>query len=131
MSQGFLADTVVQVHPTLACNLRCAHCYSSSGPGPGRRALPAEPLLAALTELRGEGYRVLSISGGEPFVYRGLRTLVVGAAAAGYRVNLVTNGTLLTDERLAPVASSLSLVAVSLDGGRTAHNRLRCSATAY
>lgn len=23
---------ILQIHPTLRCNLRCEHCYSSSGP---------------------------------------------------------------------------------------------------
>jgi MoaA/NifB/PqqE/SkfB family radical SAM enzyme len=131
MAPPLIPDTVVHLHPTLACNLRCGHCYSSSGPGPGRTGLPADRLLAALAILRGEGYRIVSISGGEPFAYRGLDDLVVGAAGQGYRVNLVTNGTLLRDDRLARLASSLSFVAVSIDGSEAHHNRLRGSPTAF
>src|SRR4051794_11066658 len=130
MAAGFLPDTVVQVHPTLACNLRCGHCYSDSGPGAGR-GLPVTSLLTALRRLRGEEYRVLSVSGGEPFVYPDLRRLVEGAVDLGYRVNLVTNGVLVTPRRLAPIASSLSFVAVSLDGDEERHNALRASPTAF
>lgn len=124
MSSGFLPQRVIQVHPTVACNLRCRHCYSNSGPGAGT-GLPADRLLTALRALHAEGYDVLSISGGEPLAYRQLDRLVVGAAAAGYRVNLVTNGTLLTDLRLERIAEHLALVAVSLDGDEGTHNWFR------
>jgi MoaA/NifB/PqqE/SkfB family radical SAM enzyme len=88
-------------------------------------------LLAALDALRGEEYRVVSISGGEPFAYRSLPELVHGARDLGYRVNLVTNGTLLRAGRLERLARSLSLVAVSLDGNEQHHNRVRGSGSAF
>jgi hypothetical protein len=131
MASGFLPQAVIQLHPTLACNLRCGHCYSRSGPGASRGGIPAATFLAALVPLRAEGYDVISISGGEPFAYRGLDELVLGAAATGWRVHLVTNGTLITPRRIERIAPHLSAVAVSLDGDEGAHNELRASPTAF
>jgi hypothetical protein len=81
--------------------------------------------------LRGEGYETVSLSGGEPFLYRELAALVDGLAAVGYGINVVTNATVLTSRRLAPVAQHLSFVAVSLDGARANHDRIRCRAGAF
>lgn len=130
MANGLLTQGVVQLHPTLACNLRCAHCYSSSGPGAGH-GIPVATLLRALAPLQREGYEVVSISGGEPFAYRRLDQLVRGAAESGWKVHLITNGTLVDARRLAPVAPYLSAVAVSLDGGEARHNQVRGTRRAF
>jgi len=59
---------IVQVHPSLQCNLRCRHCYSVSGPEQ-RGALPVETVLDCLEDCAALGYGVLAASGGEPFLY--------------------------------------------------------------
>lgn len=124
MRSGFLPSRVVHLHPTRACNLACLHCYSDSSPR-ARMSLDADLVLDALRELRREGYEVLSLSGGEPLVYRQLGRLVRGASGLGYRVHLVTNGLLLTRSRLAELREYVGLVAVSLDGAEAVHNRVR------
>ena len=121
---AFLPARVVHVHPTRACNLACIHCYSESSPNV-RASLDVQVLLEILELLRLEGYEVLSISGGEPFMYKGLARLVEAASALGYRVHIVTNGMLLTPRRLAAVKAYVSLIAVSLDGDETVHNVVR------
>lgn len=85
--------------------------------------MPALP--EALEVLRDEGFGVVSLSGGEPFLYRGLGSLLDGVAALGYSVNVVTNATVLTARRLSEVAHHLAFVAVSLDGVRDRHDRIR------
>lgn len=130
MRSGFLPARVVHVHPTRACNLACLHCYSDSSPRI-RSSLDVESLLAALRLLRAEGYEVLSVSGGEPLVYRGLARLIQGAFALGYRVHIVTNGILLTRQRLAALKDYVALIAVSLDGNEAVHNLVRSRADAF
>ena len=124
MRSGFLPARVVHVHPTRTCNLACAHCYSASSPS-NTGALDPGSLLEALEVLRSEGYEVLSVSGGEPLVYRGLTSLLRGAAELGYRNHLVTNGLLLTRARLKSLGDTVHLVAVSFDGARESHTRVR------
>jgi hypothetical protein len=58
-------------------------------------------------------------------MYRELGLLLEGAAEMGYRINAVTNATVLTARRLAAIAAHLSFVAVSLDGTRDRHDHLR------
>lgn len=81
--------------------------------------------LGALAVLRDEGYEVVSLSGGEPFLYRQLGALLEGAVELGFAINAVTNATVLTAQRLAPIADHLAFVAVSLDGTRDRHDHLR------
>ena len=124
MRSGFLPARVVHVHPTRACNLACVHCYSDSSPDV-RESLDAARILDALALLRAEGYEVVSISGGEPLVYRPLVQLAAGASALGFRVHMITNGILLSEERLAALAPYLFLMGVSLDGAEGVHNAVR------
>lgn len=124
MRSGFLPARVVHLHPTRACNLACAHCYSDSSPQ-ARETLAPEVIIEALGRLRDEGYEIVSISGGEPLVYRPLDEIVAAAAGLGFRVHLITNGILLTRERLARLAPYCYLIGVSLDGAEETHNAVR------
>lgn len=130
MRSGFLPARVVHVHPTRACNLSCGHCYSSSSPA-ARGELDVESLVGGLARLRQEGYEVVSVSGGEPLVYRPLPRLVAAAAGMGYRVHMITNGILLDRRRISALAEHVGLFGVSLDGAEETHNRVRGRSDAY
>lgn len=124
------AINVIQVHPTRRCNLRCRHCYSTSGPEYSS-ALPAAPIVEFLREARTEGFNAMGVSGGEPFTYGELSSLLEGAKAAGYATSVTTNGLLLDAKRLGRVAPHLDLLAISLDGVPASHNRMRARADAF
>lgn len=130
MRSGFLPVRVVHVHPTRTCNLACAHCYSASSPSE-RGALGVRVLVDALARLRDEGYETVSISGGEPLVYRALDHLAEAARDQGYGVHLITNGVLLTEERLRTLRPHVDLIGVSLDGREATHNAVRGRADAF
>lgn len=121
---------ILQLHPTRRCNLRCLHCYSDSGPE-ATDALPEAVAVRAVHDAAELGYTVLSVSGGEPFLYRPLRTLLETAKAAGMRTQVITNGLPLSAPMLASVADVLDLLAVSIDGTPAAHDRMRNSAGAF
>jgi len=121
---------VLQIHPTRHCNLQCLHCYSLSGPRQ-REALSVDLLCAAIDDARLEAYDAVSVSGGEPLMYRGLVDVLAHARGRGMFTAITTNGMLLTDravERLAPV---VDLVAVSIDGTVESHDRMRAKAGAF
>ncbi len=121
---------VVQVHPTTRCNLRCHHCYSSSGPQ-ARDILPAGLLGAALHDAAHEGYNAVGISGGEPLMYAGLEELLLAARSAGLVTTVTTNGVLLDEARVQVLAPLVDFFAVSVDGVAASHNRMRASARAF
>jgi MoaA/NifB/PqqE/SkfB family radical SAM enzyme len=124
------AINVVQIHPTLRCNLRCQHCYSGSGPELGGGLRP-EALERLLPELAAEGFNAISVSGGEPLMYEPLPRVLKVASQLGFITSLTTNGLLLTERRLGEIAPYLQLLAVSVDGEPESHNRLRALPTAF
>lgn len=129
LRSGFLPDRIIHLHPTRLCNLTCVHCYSQSSPLQ-RAALDPRELCAALQVLRAEGYEVVSLSGGEPLVYRDLRVVVDRAREMGFRVTMITNG-LLAGGSNAPALAKLDGVAVSFDGLAPTHDEIRARAGAF
>jgi Fe-coproporphyrin III synthase len=126
---GFLPDRIIHLHPTRLCNLACLHCYSESGPDQ-RGALDPASVSSALEVLRAEGYRVVSLSGGEPLVYRDLGDVVRSAKRLGFRVTMITNG-LLVDGPRGAIVSELDGMAISFDGLAETHDRIRARPGAF
>ncbi len=124
------AFRILQLHPTLRCNLRCLHCYSNSSPEQAG-ALQVPTLLRAVEHAAEEQYNVLSISGGEPLLYEGLADVLDGAHRAGMLTMLATNGMLLDARRVSLLAGRADLIAVSVDGVPDSHNRIRGSGRAF
>jgi radical SAM protein with 4Fe4S-binding SPASM domain len=120
---------VVAWNLTRRCNLECAHCYIAAG--------PAEAAVDELTtaECRRIADEILALnptpmfilSGGEPLLRDDLETLASHAATRGATVVVGTNGTLLTDERIAKLQDAgVRGVAVSVESLRPGyHDRFR------
>ena len=121
---------ILQVHPTRHCNLRCLHCYSSSGPEQ-REGIAPEVLKATILDAAEEGYGVAGFSGGEPLLYPHLYDALQTARTAGMVTTVTSNGMLLTDRALASLQGVTSLLAISLDGRPEAHDRMRNSDRAF
>jgi MoaA/NifB/PqqE/SkfB family radical SAM enzyme len=77
------------------------------------------------------GYQVVSFSGGEPFLYSGLREALRHAKSLGLRTTVTTNGYFLQPRRLESFRDFVDVLAVSLDGPPELHNRLRGSPQAF
>lgn len=103
---------------TRRCNLECAHCYIAAGPG---ESAAGELTTAECRRIAGEILALspsplFILSGGEPLLRPDLEEIASFAAGRGATVVVGTNGTLLTDERIARlVAAGVSGVAVSVD----------------
>ncbi|WP_121356503.1 radical SAM protein [Flavisolibacter nicotianae] len=121
---------IIQVHPSLKCNLFCKHCYSSSAPQ-YKEGLSVKSILRILEEGAGMGYNVVSLSGGEPFLYRPLEELVQASKALGYFNSITTNGMLLRSASAQRVFRHVNLVAISIDGREQQHDEMRSMPGAY
>lgn len=124
------SDPILQIHPTRRCNLRCLHCYSGSSPD-AIDTLSERDAVAVVEDAATLGYTILSVSGGEPFLYRPLPALLGAARSVGMRTQVVSNGLAITRPALDAVGDSLGLIAVSLDGAPADHDRMRGSAGAF
>lgn len=124
------SDTILQIHPTRRCNLRCLHCYSSSGPDQ-RDQLPPSTFERAISDARSEGFHVASFSGGEPTLYNSLPQLLRHARDCGMATTVTSNGMLLDQRRLEGLIGVTNVLAISLDGIPESHNKMRGSPRAF
>ena len=129
-SCGPTGQQILQIHPTLRCNLHCAHCYSSSGPW-AREELDPDVVHNVVSDAARMGYQVLSVSGGEPLLYPGLSDVLRCARASGMRTTVTTNGYFLDPRHMEPLCGHLDVLAISLDGPPEIHNRMRASPQAF
>lgn len=120
----------LQVHPGRRCNLQCLHCYSDSGPTVAEQ-LDVGLLGGVVADAAAIGYRVMSVSGGEPLLYSALGELLSVSHAAGLATTVTTNGMLLDQRQLDVLGADCDLVAVSLDGVPESHNVMRNSPKAF
>lgn len=112
----------LEIEPIGTCNLECAHCFVSFS---GRRMSQAT-FDAVLEGARALGVVELTFNGGEPLLHPRTLEWIDAARAAGLRVLLFTNATLVT-ERIARrlAAAGVGRVTVSLDGFEAEHDAIR------
>lgn len=112
---------------TMACNLRCVHCYVSAGPRVPDEVTTDE-LISAIDQASQLGATGFTFTGGEIFLRKDLMDIVKHIYRTGCRVGFETNGTLLTAEILDKLASydPEMFFAISLDGlNPETHDRFR------
>jgi MoaA/NifB/PqqE/SkfB family radical SAM enzyme len=100
------------------------HCYSDSSPRAADELTEATSI-AVVHDAADLGYDVVSVSGGEPLMYGPLPALLAAARADGMRTQLVSNGLMITADRLDALRGSLDLIAISIDGPADDHDRMR------
>ena len=116
---------IVAWNLTRRCNLECAHCYIAAGPQESAAAeLDTGACLAIVDQLMAVNPApVLILSGGEPLLRDDLAEIARYASGRGATVVVGTNGTLLTDERIAALkAAGVRGVAVSVDSLRPSYH---------
>ncbi len=101
---------------TTACNLKCKHCYSTSGKK-GKDELNTEDAKRAIDIMAKAGVTILAFSGGEPLVRPDIFELTRYAADKGMYVAMATNATLITKEVARKMKEAgVQFVQISLDG---------------
>lgn len=120
------ALTSLTLQLTTRCNLRCVHCYSPPKGGRLDPDIPTDVALGIIEDAADLGLSRIAILGGEPLIRRDLETLVARAVSVGLDPDVVTNGLLLSEERITSlVASGIRHLTVSIDGLRPGHNLMR------
>lgn len=106
---------------TERCNLNCAMCWVKNKPRP---ELPLRDWLKFLDQLGGWRPR-LTVTGGEPTLYRDLMPLLTAIKERGFYLSLNTNG--LGALEMAELFADLGVndVSLSLDGLEQYHDQVR------
>lgn len=124
----------IQWHLTERCNLRCTHCYQD-GTKTDEFSLSeamdviweVSDLIDSWSETYGIGFSPsFNITGGEPFFRHDIFDILDTIAGKGFDIYLLTNGTLINEEKAQRLANiGIKGVQVSIEGPEDIHNSIR------
>jgi len=120
------SSSALMVHLLGRCNLECLHCYMEGSPH-REEQLPVDDVLRAIGECPALGIGTLTLTGGEPLLYKGLDQVLEAAAGSmpGVTIRVCTNGTLLSPSRAARFRELGVRLNISIDGRPEFHDRFR------
>lgn len=117
------------IHVCGRCNYHCSHCFDTCLT---KEFMRPEGWIPILEHLKIKGVTKINIAGGEPTLYPHLTELCELIKSMGFTVSIVTNGSLLTEERIRELSKTVSWIGLSIDSpddadeimiGRHAGNR--------
>ncbi|HEX9874917.1 MAG TPA: mycofactocin radical SAM maturase [Deferrimonas sp.] len=118
VEQGLRSPVNLTWEVSLACNLRCSHCLSSSGEAAENEMTTAEAL-DLVAQLDSAKVFQINFGGGEPFMRPDFEEILAACHGRGIMTCISTNGTLLDAPRVERLAASqLVAIQVSMDGAR-------------
>jgi len=116
---------------TLACDLACRHCGSRAG-APRPDELTTEEARDLVRQMAELGVREVALIGGEVYLHEGWTEVVREIRRTGMQSTLVTGGRGFSPDRAREAREAgVQSVAVSIDGARATHDRLRALAGSY
>lgn len=115
----------LQLHITEKCNLNCAHCYLGKK---NNIDMKLTTIAQVLEEFSQYGFKVL-VTGGEPLMHKNFWEVLKLTSELPLRVEVLTNGTLITPEVAMGLAKYVHQVQISLDGMKRGHEAIRGEGT--
>ncbi|MBN2441735.1 MAG: radical SAM protein [Spirochaetales bacterium] len=110
---------------TYACNMCCKHCGSVCGEKKPDE-LTTEEALQLCDDIAAIGLRIMTLSGGEPFVRDDWHQIAKRLVDNGVRTNVISNGWFIDDELIDKAQrAGLSNIGISLDGLKDTHDFIR------
>lgn len=112
---------MLNIYLTNACNLSCTHCFMKAGKRLDHE-LQTEDWIRVLNEFADAGGTSITITGGEPLMYPGFKTVLETAKQKNLQTTVLTNGILWTDELIDQLSPLMAEVQISIDGVDDASN---------
>ena len=106
---------VAQIYLTNSCNLHCPHCYMMAGE-PNENELTTKEVKDILQAYYDNGGVDVKLTGGEITLRSDLLEIIDYGYSIGLHIELLTNGTLWTQDLVDKVAEKISVVQISIDG---------------
>jgi len=101
-------------HLTDRCNYSCRFCFMKKLPGRETDLPGGRKVIDSLHEM---GITKLNFVGGEPLLHPHLRNFAALAKDCGMTTSVVTNASMLTDQRILELKPSVDWIGVSVDSG--------------
>lgn len=123
--------TVVQIEITNKCNLKCIHCYASSG-NKKSYELTTNEIKKLISELYDSGTTMVLLTGGEPLLHPDFLELCKTVRSYGLELGINSNGILLTNEMARELKClDLKLFSISLHGIKKDTHDAICGKDSY
>lgn len=104
---------LVHIIPIRRCNLACTYCNEFDD---FSKPVPTEEMFRRIDRLGAMGTAIITISGGEPLLHPDLDAIITRIRKNGIMAGLITNGYLLTEERIARLnEAGLEYLQISID----------------
>lgn len=100
------------IHLDGRCNYHCAHCFDTCLPKEYMTPEMWKPYLQYLCSI---GVTKINLAGGEPFLYPHLEEMCYLAKSMGFTVSIVSNGSLITEEKIERLAKTVNWIGLSID----------------
>ncbi len=110
---------MVHLKLTNQCNLGCSYCYARSGKQSGALSWGNLEMIARDVAAVSDSVAYV-LSGGEPLLHPSVLDFAEKVKAAGNKVHLLTNGSLIDGANAARIAAAADVVKVSVDGSNDA-----------
>ena len=126
-ADGTPALRLVAWETTRSCNLSCVHCRAAAERGPYSGELDTNAALRLLDQIAEAGRPIVILTGGEPLLRSDIFRLAEHGDRLGLRMVMAPNGTLISPEIAARIATSgIRRISISLDGATAeSHDRFR------
>jgi radical SAM protein with 4Fe4S-binding SPASM domain len=113
----------LHLYVTNRCNLRCGHCYMSSGKPLPQGEMETKDRLKAI-DLFSEvsPNSKVTLSGGEALTDPDIFLLIDHAKKKGHRIELFTNGLLVRKQNVQRIVNSVNQLQISIDGTNPGSN---------
>ncbi len=111
--------SMVHLKLTNQCNLGCSYCYAHSGKRSNVLSWGDLEMIARDIAALSDSVAYV-LSGGEPLLHPSALDFAEKVKAAGNRVHLLTNGTLIDGVNAERIAAATDVVKISLDGSSDA-----------
>lgn len=134
MSVAQAFDFLIQWHLTERCNLKCRHCYQDDRPQEEMSFAEIVGVIEAAALMVREWQEAydleflpsFNVTGGEPFLRPDFFPILEKMLASGFEVYILSNGTLISEEKARRVAGlGVHGVQVSLEGTEETHDLIR------
>lgn len=105
----------VNLHITERCNYRCKYCFAHFGK---KNDLSLEQWQRIVDNLKSSGLvSAINFAGGEPMLYKNFPALLSYAKDSGFCLSLISNGSLLLNEKITPTDTfeKLDTLGISVD----------------
>jgi MoaA/NifB/PqqE/SkfB family radical SAM enzyme len=128
---NIIKPTFAQFVITTRCNLDCKFCFIPKEDRKRCKELSTWEVFNLIESLHNLGIIDLLITGGEPLLRSDIIEIASYAKNKGFRLNLISNGTLITRKNAKELCNYFDTISISLDGFEKTHNKLRGNKNAF